>query len=113
MAKQKLNIEPKGFPTAMSEPYKSLKGVGSTFINIPLDLLDEIENQPFPINEEKVEQIARMFAGAVSFNQDLGHWHLDSLKKAKEMEQFLSGEDSFDCAVNRIPVLKCRKASKS
>ena len=58
MAKQKLNIEPKGFPTAMSEPYKSLKGVGSTFINIPLDLLDEIENQPFPINEEKVEQIA-------------------------------------------------------
>ena len=58
MAKQKLNIEPKGFPTAMSEPYKSLKGVGSTFINIPLDLLDEIENQPFPINEEKIEQIS-------------------------------------------------------
>ena len=58
MAKQKLNIEPKGFPIAMSEPYKSLKGVGSTFINIPLNLLDEIENQPFPINEEKVEQIA-------------------------------------------------------
>ena len=58
MAKQKLNIEPKGFPTAMSEPYKSLKGVGSTFINNPLDLLDEIENQPFPINEEKIEQIS-------------------------------------------------------
>ena len=58
MAKQKLNIEPKGFPTAMSEPYKSLKGIGNQFINIPLDLLDEIDNQPFPINEEKVEQSA-------------------------------------------------------
>ena len=62
---------------------------------------------------EKVEQVAQMFAGAVSFNQDLGLWHLDSLKKAKEMEQFLSGADSFDYTVNRLPVLKSRKASKS
>nr|DAI61947.1 MAG TPA: hypothetical protein [Caudoviricetes sp.] len=52
-------------------------------------------------------------AVAVSFNQDLGQWHLDSLKKAKEMEQFLSGADSFDYTVNRLPVLKCRKASES
>ena len=58
MAKQKLNIEPKGFPTNMSEPYKSLKGVGNMFINIPLELLDEVDEQPFPINNDKVEQIA-------------------------------------------------------
>ena len=53
---------------------------------------------------ERVELIERMFAGAV---------HLDSLKKAKEMEQFLSGADSFDYTVNRLPVLKCRRASES
>ena len=62
---------------------------------------------------ERVELIERMFAGAVSFNHDLGQWHLDSLKKAKEMEQFLSGADSFDYTVNRLPVLKCRRASES
>ena len=62
---------------------------------------------------ERVELIERMFAGAVSFNHDLGQWHLDSLKKAKEMEQFLSSADSFDYTVNRLPVLKCRKASES
>ena len=53
-----------------------------------------------------------MFEGAESFNQPIGSC-LDSLKKAKEMEQFLSGADSFDYTVNRLPVLKCRKASES
>ena len=58
MAKQKLNIETQGFPTSMSENYDDVFGNGNRCVNIPLDLLNEIDDQPFPINEEKVEQIA-------------------------------------------------------
>ena len=54
MAKQKLTIETKGFPTSIS----GLLGISNQFVNIPLDVIDEIDDQPFPINEEKVEQIA-------------------------------------------------------
>ena len=54
MAKQKLTIETKGFPTSIS----GLLGISNQFVNIPLDVIDEIDNQPFPINEEKIEQIA-------------------------------------------------------
>jgi hypothetical protein len=35
-----------------------------------------------------VEQIERMFAGAVFFNQDLAQWHLDSLKKQRKWNSF-------------------------
>ena len=54
MAKQKLTIETKGFPTSIS----GLLGISNQFVNIPLDVIDEIDDQPFPINEEKIEQIA-------------------------------------------------------
>lgn len=54
MAKQKLTIQTQGFPTSVS----GLLGIGNQFVNIPLDVIDEIDNQPFPINEEKIEQIA-------------------------------------------------------
>ena len=54
MAKQKLTIETQGFPTNVS----GFLGIGNQFVNIPLDVIDEIDDQPFPINEEKIEQIA-------------------------------------------------------
>ena len=58
MAK-KLNIQKQGF-TSVSDAYNSLLGVKSDtqYVNIPLSLLDEIDNQPFPINDDKVAQIA-------------------------------------------------------
>ena len=54
MAKQKLTIETQGFPTNVS----GFLGIGNQFVKIPLDVIDEIDDQPFPINEEKIEQIA-------------------------------------------------------
>ena len=106
MAKQKLNIEPKGFPTAMSEPYKSLKGVGSTFINIPLDLLDEIENQPFPINEEKVEQIADSIetVGVIEpliVTENLGRYKILSGRHRYRACQKL-GKNEIPCYIKKV-----------
>ena len=39
MAKQKLTIETKGFPTSIS----GLLGISNQFVNIPLDVIDEID----------------------------------------------------------------------
>ena len=59
MAK-KLSIPKQQFPTSVVDAYSNLLGVKSDnqYVNISLSLLDEIEDQPFPINEDKVEQIA-------------------------------------------------------
>ena len=54
----KLNIPIKSFPTSVDDAYNNLMGIKNQQVNIPLDLLDEIDNQPFPINESKVQQIA-------------------------------------------------------
>ncbi len=56
----KLNIQKQGFPSSVSDAYNNLLGVKSDnqYVNISLSLLDEIEDQPFPINEDKVAQIA-------------------------------------------------------
>lgn len=58
MSKPKLNIEKQGFPTSLSEAYNNLLGIDNQYVNISLDLLDEIDEQPFPINEEKIQQIS-------------------------------------------------------
>lgn len=59
MAK-KLTIPKQQFPTSVADAYSNLLGVKSDnqYVNISLSLLDEIEDQPFPINEDKVAQIA-------------------------------------------------------
>lgn len=59
MAKQKLNIQKQGFPN-VSDAYNDILGIKSDnqYVNLPLSLLEEIDNQPFPINESKIEQIA-------------------------------------------------------
>lgn len=59
MAKQKLNIQKQGFPS-VSDAYNDILGIKSDnqYVNLPLSLLEEIDNQPFPINESKIEQIA-------------------------------------------------------
>lgn len=59
MAKQKLNIQKQGFPS-VANAYNNLLGINNDnqYVNISLSLLDEIDNQPFPINEAKIEQIA-------------------------------------------------------
>ena len=56
----KLNIPKQQFPTSVADAYSNLLGVKSDnqYVNISLSLLDEIEDQPFPINEDKVAQIA-------------------------------------------------------
>ena len=54
----KLNIPIKSFPTSVDDAYNNLMGIKNQQVNIRLDLLDEIDNQPFPINESKVQQIA-------------------------------------------------------
>ena len=54
----KLNIPIKSFPTSVDDAYNNLMGIKNQQVNIHLDLLDEIDNQPFPINESKVQQIA-------------------------------------------------------
>lgn len=59
MAKQKLNIQKQGFPS-VADAYNDVLGIKSDnqYVNLPLALLEEIDNQPFPINESKIEQIA-------------------------------------------------------
>ena len=59
MAKPILNVQRQSIPT-VSDAYSNLLGIkdDSHFINISLSQLDEIDNQPFPINEDKVAQIA-------------------------------------------------------
>lgn len=61
MAKQKLNIQKQGFPS-VSDAYNDILGISiksdNQYVNLPLSLLEEIDNQPFPINESKIEQIA-------------------------------------------------------
>lgn len=59
MAKPILNVQRQSIPT-VSDAYSNLLGIknDSHFINIPLSRLDEIDDQPFPINEDKVTQIA-------------------------------------------------------
>lgn len=59
MAKQKLNIQKQGFPS-VADAYNDILGIKSDnqYVNLPLSLLEEIDNQPFPINESKIEQIA-------------------------------------------------------
>lgn len=59
MAKPILNVQRQSIPT-VSDAYSNLLGIkdDSHFINISLSRLDEIDNQPFPINEDKVAQIA-------------------------------------------------------
>ena len=54
----KLNIPIKSFPTSVDDAYNNLMSIKNQQVNIRLDLLDEIDNQPFPINESKVQQIA-------------------------------------------------------
>lgn len=41
-----------------NEAFNSLLGMDNQIEEISLTLLDEVDNQPFPINEEKIEQIA-------------------------------------------------------
>lgn len=59
MAKPKLNIQKQGFPS-VTDAYNDILGIKSDnqYVNLPLSLLEEIDNQPFPINESKIEQIA-------------------------------------------------------
>lgn len=59
MAKQKFNIQKQSFPTSVADAYNNLIGIknDNQYVNLPLSLLDEIDNQPFPINESKIEQI--------------------------------------------------------
>ena len=59
MAK-KLEIQRQGFPSGVAAAYNNLLGIksDSQVVLLPLSQLDEIEDQPFPINDSKVEQIA-------------------------------------------------------
>lgn len=59
MAKPKLNIQKQGFPS-VADAYNDILGIkiDNQYVNLPLSLLEEIDNQPFPINESKIEQIA-------------------------------------------------------
>lgn len=59
MAKPKFNIQKQGFPS-VADAYNDILGIKSDnqYVNLPLSSLEEIDNQPFPINESKIEQIA-------------------------------------------------------
>ena len=59
MAK-KLEIQRQGFPSGVAAAYNDLLGIksDSQIVLLPLSQLDEIEDQPFPINDSKVDQIA-------------------------------------------------------
>lgn len=59
MAKPKLNIQKQGFPS-VADAYNDILGIkiDNQYVNLSLSLLEEIDNQPFPINESKIEQIA-------------------------------------------------------
>ena len=58
MAK-KFDIPKQSFPS-VADAYNSLIGIDNTerVVNLPLSQLDEIDEQPFPVNEDKVDQIA-------------------------------------------------------
>ena len=57
MAK-KFEIQKQGFPS-VADAYNGLLGMDNNrVVNLPISQLDEIDNQPFPINESKVDQIA-------------------------------------------------------
>ncbi len=57
MAK-KFEIQKQGFPS-VADAYNGLLGMDNNrVVNLPVSQLDEIDNQPFPINESKVDQIA-------------------------------------------------------
>ena len=58
MAK-KLTIPKQQFPTSVADAYNGLLGIDTTrVIMLPLARLDEVDEQPFPINDSKVDQIA-------------------------------------------------------
>ncbi len=59
MAK-KLEIQRQSFPSGVAAAYNNLLGIksDSQIVLLPLSQLDEIEDQPFPINDSKVDQIA-------------------------------------------------------
>ncbi len=59
MAK-KFEIQKQTFPGSVVAAYNDLLGIKSEsqIVLLPLSQLDEIDDQPFPINESKVEQIA-------------------------------------------------------
>ena len=57
MAK-KFEIQKQGFPS-VADAYNGLLGMDNNrVVNLSISQLDEIDNQPFPINESKVDQIA-------------------------------------------------------
>lgn len=57
MAKR-FDIPKQGF-SSVADAYNGLLGIDTTrVVDIPLSQLDEIDDQPFPINESKVDQIA-------------------------------------------------------
>ena len=53
------DIPKQSFPS-VADAYNSLIGIDNTerVVNLPLSQLDEIDEQPFPVNEDKVDQIA-------------------------------------------------------
>ena len=59
MAK-KFEIPKQNFPDSVTSAYNNLLGIksDSQIVLLPISQLDEIDDQPFPINESKVEQIA-------------------------------------------------------
>ena len=59
MAK-KFEIPKQNFPDSVTSAYNNLLGIksDSQVVLLPISQLDEIDDQPFPINESKVEQIA-------------------------------------------------------
>ena len=57
MAK-KFEIQKQGFPS-VADAYNGLLGMDNNrVVNLPMAQLDEIDDQPFPINDNKVDQIA-------------------------------------------------------
>ena len=57
MAK-KFEIQKQGFPS-VADAYNGLLGMDNNrVVNLPMSRLDEIDDQPFPINDSKVDQIA-------------------------------------------------------
>lgn len=59
MAKKGFTIKSQALPTAQ-QAYSVLLGDKSEnqIVELPIDLIDEIENQPFKIHQDKIEQIA-------------------------------------------------------
>ena len=57
MAK-KFDIPKQSF-SSVADAYNGLLGMDNNrVVNLPMSQLDEIDNQPFPINDSKVDQIA-------------------------------------------------------